>query len=64
MKEGNKVRCDHCGEWRKAGDLVTLPESLYPMLDYDNEFGICWDKCAQNYDLEYWKEWVSKRKSK
>ena len=63
MKEGNKLRCDHCGKWKPLYDLVTLPEELYPILTMDNEFGVCWE-CVNTYDIEYWKTWIPKARKK
>lgn len=63
MKGIEKFRCDHCKKWQRHGEMVTLPEELYPILNMDNEFGVCWE-CVNTYDLDYWKKWIFKARER
>ena len=52
MKKTSKLRCQHCGQWRKHGDCVTLDDQV----DNYGDYCICFE-CAIKYPIEYWIEW-------
>lgn len=55
-----KLRCQHCGQWRKAnGECVTLD----PEVENYGDYCICFE-CAVKYSVEYWKEWERKQRKK
>ena len=57
MKKTSKLRCQHCGQWRKHGDCVTLDDQV----DNYGDYCICFE-CAMKYPIEYWKEWEIKQR--
>jgi uncharacterized protein with PIN domain len=58
----NKDRCDKCGKWVVLCQLMTLPESLYKHLEYDNEFSVC-EQCTATTTREKWIEWICYKRS-
>lgn len=52
MKKTSKLRCQHCGQWRRHGDCVTLDDQV----DNYGDYCICFE-CAIKYPIEYWAEW-------
>lgn len=58
LNKPNKLRCQHCGEWRRLGDCVTLD----PEVDNYGDYCICME-CATKYPIEYWKEWELQKRN-
>lgn len=57
---GEKIRCDHCGQWKELCSCFTLDLEIE---DY-GDFAVC-PKCFEKHpsgDLEYWKKWRDKKK--
>ncbi|GCD12909.1 hypothetical protein [Clostridium tagluense] len=59
FKELDRARCMHCGKWDKECSLSTLPIEV----KYYGDYAIC-SKCGEQFDIEYWREWVKKKRSK
>lgn len=57
MRKKERERCDSCKKWVSMGELMTLPEEIYPILKYENEFCVCLS-CIDKYTVEDWKNRV------